>query len=315
MRSLQATIWLLAILNLVQATPTPTARVFEPPGPLETNPAPDEITCSDYSTCSSKGLGYWTELQTTLAQPNPIDRTDGKAIFDRDYGCEFITLDYNNPDLQRIFPDLTAHGINPRWVEPHAVFSKNTEETAYTNLFQTNKGVILALENYRDADEAKTLQWSELMYQAWPYAQAWDEYRQEQGIYENHPGSGPISSFSTVIQVDVRNEESQAVLRTIWKAVGWEWNTLDHTWRKFTVEDPATSRWFYALLGTPNVKGTVYLLKDHAAEIGKKTVTEIWVRWGWVYPDIWINIGSGCQETGGWEGEESSSKRVCRRPG
>lgn len=47
---------------------------------------------------------------------------------------------------------------------------------------------------------------------------------------------------------------------------------------------------FYAFLGTDNVKGTVYLLNDHPVALGKKIITEIWTR-ATPHFDMWINLG------------------------
>ncbi|KAI4132129.1 MAG: hypothetical protein LQ338_000883 [Usnochroma carphineum] len=283
--------WLLTVTSLVQASPT---RTLQAPGPSETDPSPDDITCSDYETCSSKGRGYWRELQAVLAQAQPVDRTDGKAIFDRDYGCEFMTSGETSAGLRAIPQDLEQHGFDWAWTEGFGVFSKDPEtgednpDTAYSNLFETSKGLVVAVENFRDLDERKSLQWSEIIYQAWQIAQEYDDNKKEWNIPPGHPGGGPISTLQTIVQLDVQNRETLAVLRTIWKAQKLEWNIIDRTWYKFTEAD--TPYWFYALLGTVNVKGTLYLLKDHAAEIGKKTITEIWVRWALVDPDIWINV-------------------------
>lgn len=285
--------WLLAAVSLVQATPTRTLPI---PGPSETDPSPDDNTCSDYKTCSRKGHGYWIGLQAVLSQAQPADKTDGKAIFGTDYGCEFITIDQDTtPGLSAIRGDLENHGYEWKWVEAFGAFSKDpvtghdTEQTAYSNMFYTSKGLIVAVENYRDLDEQETLPWSEIIYQAWQYARKYDDESKAADTPRGHPGSGSISTLQTVVQVDVQNQETRLVTKTIWDAAGKEYNTGDKIWYKFTEAD--TPNWFYALLGTVNVKGTLFLLKDHAAEIGKKTITAIWVRWPGPDPDIWIDIG------------------------
>ena len=300
---LRCSLALLALTALVQTTPT---RVIPEPEPTRaiqsfpsaTDPASEDITCTDYKTCSSKGRGYWEALQATLAQAQPIDRND-QQVFERDYKCEYITIDSDSQSLERIKPDLQSHGINPDWLEAQGCFStspetgEDTEATAYGNLFSTSQGIIIAYENYRDSDEQKTLPWSEIIWNAWSYARVWDDYRHKQAA--EHPPGAALSILRVMIRLNVRNEETNAVLRTIWDAAEREYNTIDQTWYKFTEADPATKNWFYAIIGTPNVKGNIYLLNDHAMEIGKKTVTEIWVRWPYVYPDIWINLGAAVE--------------------
>lgn len=124
------------------------------------------------------------------------------------------------------------------------------------------------------------------MAQAWPVAREWaDDWEGKNG----RPLGGPISNLQTVIQARVLNDQTQRVIKTIWAAEEREYNVLDPTWYKFTFAEKPN--WFYALLGTDNIKGTVWLLNDHAAEIGKKVITEIWIRWRVADPDIWISIG------------------------
>ncbi|KAL8929037.1 MAG: hypothetical protein Q9208_001480 [Pyrenodesmia sp. 3 TL-2023] len=287
--------FLLSILSLVQTTPTRTIPV---PSPSETDLAPDENTCSDYKTCGSKGRGYWLELQAKLAEENPIDVTTGEAIFHQDYGCEFMSLAGDGSQgPQNIRPDLERHGFEWEWTEAFGTFSvnpmtgKDTPETAYSNMFHTSKGLILALENFRFMDEQKTLHFSEVVYYSWKVAQ---QYADDTKGIRGKPGGGPISTLQAMVQIEVQNPETRAVIETIWNKNDWDGNEGDPTWRRFTVDE--SPNWFYALLGTVNVKGTVFLLKDHAAEIGKKTITTIWVRWPWVDPDIWIDIGPDTRE-------------------
>lgn len=188
--------------------------------------------------------------------------------------------------------EFEKHGFEWEWIEAFGVFSinpetgKDTEETAYSNMFFTSKGLFVALENFRHMDEQKTLPFSEIVYYAWQVAWHYDD--DLKGL-RGHPGGGPISRLQTMVQIQVQNQESRAVMETIWGHEGWHWNEGDPTWYKFTVADSPLH--FWALLGTVNVKGTVFLLKDHAAAIGKKTITAIWVRWPHPDPDIWIDIG------------------------
>ncbi|KAI4184645.1 MAG: hypothetical protein LQ346_006064 [Caloplaca aetnensis] len=289
---------LLSILSLVQASPTRTLPV---PDPSETDFAPDDNTCSDYKTCSSKGLRYWRELQAKLAEEHPIDVdvVASQETFNRDYRSEFLSLaGDDSPGPRNIRPELERHGFEWDWTEAFVTFSvnpetgKETEDTAYRNMFYTSKGLIVALENFRRLDEQKTLPFSEITYHTWQFAQQYAE--STKGI-RGRPGGGPISTLQTMVQVAVQNEETEAVIETIWEKNGWYSNEGDMTWYRFTLAE--SPLWFYALLGTVNVKGTVFLLKDHAAELGKKTITTIWVRWPKVDPDIWIDIGPYTPET------------------
>ncbi|KAL8688948.1 MAG: hypothetical protein Q9218_005262 [Villophora microphyllina] len=295
MRTARALLFhLVTVVKCIQALPSPTAHVSAAQVSATGNRQEDDEVCGDYEVCGSRGHRYWQSLQATISQAQPVDRTDGPEKFDHYYGIEFASFDDPIPQLMQ---DLANHGINYQYIEGWAIYSKDpltgteTEETAYGNMFSTFHGLIIAVENFREYDDSKALSWSELMAQAWPKAQEWAQDRADDPEFAHlgHPGGAPISNLQTIIQAKVRNDQTKAVLQTIWKAEGHEWNTLDATWYKFTLaENP---NWWYALVGTDNIKGTVYLLNDHAAAIGKKVVTEIWVRWRGVDPDIWIVIG------------------------
>ncbi|KAL8715298.1 MAG: hypothetical protein Q9225_006432 [Loekoesia sp. 1 TL-2023] len=286
-----AILWLLTVVSLAHATPT---RVIHLPvaSAVGGDASPDDSTCNDYKTCSSKGHRDWQELMKKVSEAQPVDKTGSKAVFDDDYGCSFMSSDDPVPSVR---DDLEGHGFEWDWIEAFGVYSKNpqtgedSEETAYTNMFYTSKGLIVADENYRQKDEQKTLHWSELMYQAWQVAKEHDDVSKAANIPPGHPGGGDISKLQTVVRVSVQNDQAKEVIGTI-RAAKQGWNPGDETWHKFTVAED-TANWFYALLGTVNVQSVVWLLRDHAAEIGKKIITEIWVRWDSVDPDIWINIG------------------------
>ncbi|KAL8914308.1 MAG: hypothetical protein Q9171_001028 [Xanthocarpia ochracea] len=261
----------------------------------------DEDVCHVSHTCKDRGKRYWDQLIATISLPNPVDRTDGLDKFREYYSTEIAML---GDHILQLHDDLENHGFETKYVQGWATFSMNpdtgeeTVDTAYRNLFYTFKGLIIADENFRDADEQKKLPWSELMYMTWHSAKQradWWHHRDP-----TLPGGGPISTLQTVISAKCVNEETQAVIKEIWDAQGLEWNTGDPIWYRYTLAELAAAGkadWFYSLVGTDNIKGAVWLLNDHAAEIGKKVITEIWVRWTWVDPDIWINIGPYTLET------------------
>ncbi|KAL8829237.1 MAG: hypothetical protein Q9170_006258 [Blastenia crenularia] len=274
------------------ALPAPPSSVLvnDPTGGDAT---PDDDVCQDYKTCSSKGHTAWQQLLDKVGEAQPIDIADTTPIFEKDYGCQFMSSDDPIPTVQQ---DLENHGFGYEWLEAFGVYSINpatgaeTEETAYTNMFYTSKGLIVADENFREKDEQKTLHWSELMYHAWKVAMEHDDEAKAANTPAGHPGSGPFSALQTVVRVRVANDKTQAVIQTIRKAKQ-DWGVDDPSWHQFT-SGPDTALWFTALLGTIHLQGVVWLLRDHAAEIGKKVITEIWVRWAGAEPDIWINIGT-----------------------
>ncbi|KAL8707677.1 MAG: hypothetical protein Q9220_007339 [cf. Caloplaca sp. 1 TL-2023] len=278
---------LFPILSFVQAIiPIPTRTVsVSAAEATEGNLQIEDDVCPDYKTCSSKGIALWRSLQDKISQAQPVDRTEGAALFSTYYGTEFVTKGELALNVRK---DLADHGFDYDNMYAFVSFSKDPEtgeenpENAYRNIFGTASGVLIADENFRDVDEQKKLTWSEIIYQSWDvasrYAEGLKSYRPEE------PGGGPISNLRTVVQHKVTNAKTKAVLQTIFDTEKWEYNTLDPTWYQFTLaNDP---NWFYAILGTDNVKGTAFLLTDHAAEIGKKTITDIWVRWRIVDPDV-----------------------------
>ena len=251
----------------------------------------DDEVCDDYATCSERGLGYWNALHTTLFNAQPSDRTDGYNIFHTYYETEFDGVMVADPDLRQ---GLANRGVSYENMDVWYTFSMDPKtghesfEKAYFNVFDTANGVIIAEGNWRELDEQKRLPWSELMYQTWQVAK--DNADVISKTDKSHPPGGPISNLRSVIQHIITNMGTQAVLRAAYQSRGYSIGQGDQTWQKWTEAD--TPYFFYGLLGTDNCKGTVWLLNDHAAEIGKKEVSVIWTRWTTGSPDIWYVLTS-----------------------
>ncbi|KAL8637113.1 MAG: hypothetical protein Q9228_005579 [Teloschistes exilis] len=239
----------------------------------------DDDVCHSYSACGPPGLKYWNILHTTLQQPSPADRSDGAAIFSVNYD---VTFPEDVFSTSSIAPDLVKHGFDLKLLINWATTSKdpktglsNSRWPAYVNDFDTKNGLIIAQSNYREFDRCKSLPWSEIIYYTWQVVQS-----RQQGF--------PISNLRTIIRKEVVNPGTQTVLQALYDSRRMKTRAGDNTWYKWTEADQMYS--FYALLGTDNVKGVVWLLNDHAAAIGKKEITEIWTRWGAQNPDLWIEI-------------------------
>ncbi|KAL8682836.1 MAG: hypothetical protein Q9186_001165 [Xanthomendoza sp. 1 TL-2023] len=277
--------WFLTTSYLVHAAPPK-------PGP-EGERQLDEDVCASYIACANKGKQYWSALKDKVSQATPTDRADTTNTFEAHYGVEFASLE---TPVKGIKQDLIDHGFEYEYTEAMACYGKDPvsgvedEETAYMNMFYTYKGLLIAESNYRPHDSQNKLPWSELMYHTWTFARAYADESKKYDMPAGHPGGGPISNLNTVIQYRVINDQSKNVIRATFLTAGYPDNEGDPTWRRFT--ETETPEWFLALLGTDNVKGTVWLLRDHAAEIGKKVVSEIWIRWKGVDPDIWIMIAA-----------------------
>ncbi|KAI4277173.1 MAG: hypothetical protein LQ337_001992, partial [Flavoplaca oasis] len=170
----------------------------------------------------------------------------------------------------QIQEDLIHRGFSPindyKMWHVSSLQSKNgqaDEETSYENMVNTDDGVIIATYNWRPLDSQKKLQW-----------------------YLMESSSGFSSILIAIVQVDITNPGTFRILNTAYKARGLDANH-DRHWRRWT---PADSPYFFWFLGTDNVKGTMFLLKDHASAIGKKAITAIWTRAEPSF-DIWIQLG------------------------
>ncbi|KAL8768912.1 MAG: hypothetical protein Q9209_004967 [Squamulea sp. 1 TL-2023] len=164
-----------------------------------------------------------------------------------------------------------------------AVYSKNPEtqavdeEPAYYNIFDTKNGVIIADANWRNDDSQKTLQWSELMYQTWALANVTAIAHAAAGK-GGGPG-GPISNLRSVVRAIVTNKGTRGAFEAAYKANGLvPGQDGPDDWQQWT--EYSHRNFFWDMLGTDNIKGVIWLLNDHAAEIGKKEITKIWSRWG-----------------------------------
>lgn len=241
--------------------------------------------CDDYPTCSSKGLDYWNNLYTTIITNTP-DKTGLGDIFRKDYSADFDGgLDAPEDLHQQLIDRGMAHENLDLWytTSKNPETGQDSKEQAYMNVVDTASGIIIAMGNWRESDQQKTLQWSELMYQTWQLAQK--EADNMALIDKSHPPGKPISNLRSVVQHTIINKGTQGVLRAAYKAAGYPIGQGDTTWQKWTEAD--TRFFFFGLLGTDNCKGTVWLLNDHSAEIGKKMVSTIWTRWTEGSPDIW----------------------------
>lgn len=244
-----------------------------------------EDVCQDYKTCGSKGLQYWNWLQGNISSPDLVDRSDGKAIYDRSYLSDSRLLgagilrpqDLLNHALPNLDDPAYTYWLTSS-VNPHT--GVESEEVAYKNAINTRDGVLIALSNFREVDEAKTLPWSELMYQTWQESKAYDNRRTSKTGMEGRN----LSTLKHSIQHTIVNVQTLQIMELIYTRTGYT-PRRDPTWRRWTEEE--TPSWFFALLGTDNCKGTVFLLTQHAVEAGKKEIAEIWTFWDDEYPNIW----------------------------
>ncbi|KAL9581650.1 MAG: hypothetical protein Q9212_003772 [Teloschistes hypoglaucus] len=276
--------------QLIQALSIVKPRVDEAIGqPNNVNVQARDVPCTDYESCGIKGLKYWNILTTTLANAMSIDRNDFE-LFEEHYHALYDTTFMADEELlwpmqsRRMDPSKIDHwevsGIDPDTLRRDAA-------PAYYNQFDTNQGLIIAAGNWRAEDSQKALPWSEIIYHTWNMA----ANNANSLVSKNHPPGGPISRLQSVVQHIVTNKVTQTVLKAAYEANGWVpgYDGPDE-WRKWTEID--TGPFFFGLLGTDNVKGSVWLLNDHAKEIGRKDISAIWSRWHMGNPDLWCVNGS-----------------------
>ncbi|KAI4096999.1 MAG: hypothetical protein LQ339_006854 [Xanthoria mediterranea] len=290
---------LVALSSFVQAFPAINPRA--PPVLENIQEEPD--VCPDYKECGEKGQDYWNILQTTLSNPQSLDRADTTEHFAKYYAPELagtFEVGFDEPEMAQ---RMRERGMSTADMDVWEVNSFDPirkvrlKQTAYFNAFNTAEGIIVAQGNWRSSDQNKKedqLQWSEIMYQTWKIAAAQAE--------KDQLPHGPISNLRAVVQNHVVNHGTLEVVRAAYKENQLEpWE--DPHWRPWT-EDSHRS-FFLGMLGTDNVKGTVWLLNDHAAGIGRKEISAIHTKWEdhlvmWIdiVPSQWTQCpGPGCTST------------------
>ncbi|KAL8825170.1 MAG: hypothetical protein Q9170_007900 [Blastenia crenularia] len=251
----------------------------------------DPATCSDYRTCSIEGTEYYNKLAATIGTPYANDPLPGSlTTFQQFYDAQLAS--YSPKWGAGVSQGLAAKGIDITKMFLWSTFPRdlNTGQidvwAAYTNLFDTNNGAIVGIENWRSLDTADKLSWSEIIYQTWKIASAAQTTGSQTYAHGKWPAGGPIRNLKYVVQHQIAELTTINVLSTLYKAMRYPGqNSGDTTWRLWKDGDD-TGNWFRALMGTDACKGTMWLLNDHAVELGKKEINEIWTRWSGEYPDV-----------------------------
>ncbi|KAI4188779.1 MAG: hypothetical protein L6R41_001925 [Letrouitia leprolyta] len=205
--------------------------------------------------------------------PHPTERTEGNEMFPKYYVVQPSEIQFSYVGLEK---DLKRNGFNVKDLSDWETTSINPithqpdDPAAYDNSFDTKNGLIVAHWNYNHADHQRRLQWSEITYQTWKFVQK--------------KNGGSISNLRAVIRHQAANPGTLTTLRVLFKNRLLHPNAGDETWYDWTEENQ--HYFFFALLGTDNVKGVLWLLNDHTVEIGRKEVTKVWVRWPGIFPDV-----------------------------
>ncbi|KAL8934566.1 MAG: hypothetical protein Q9216_005848 [Gyalolechia sp. 2 TL-2023] len=234
----------------------------------------DATFCKSFEDCRNDGYRVWNALQTTLMDPLPMDKTDGFYIFPTAYVVQPSDVQFGYAGLEE---DLGKHGFDVKGLSDWETASINPQThepddpAAYDNSFDTKNGLIVAHWNHNQADNQRQLKWSEIAFQTWQFVQ-----KETKG--------GSISNLRAVIRHEVANGGTLNTLRTLFRNRLLQPNAKDENWYAWT--EAEQDFYFFALLGTANVKGVLWLLRDHAVAIGMKEITRVWVRWPNIYPDV-----------------------------
>ncbi|KAI4220216.1 MAG: hypothetical protein L6R36_007780 [Xanthoria steineri] len=155
-----------------------------------------------------------------------------------------------------------------------SITKQRDPEPALNHLFDTNHGFLIAEGNWRAKDSQRKLQWSEVIYQTWKRAEKRANELALQG--KGSPPGGPISNLQSVVRHSITNQGTQSVMRAAYAANDWiPGSDGPEEWRRFTETDKYF--FFFALMGTENVKGLLWFLRDHAVEMGRKEPATLFV--------------------------------------
>ena len=166
-------------------------------------------------------------------------------------------------DVEAILEEMHIDGEEFRYVD---VENRGADDTAYSNRFHPEQGVMVCMENIKSPDKnqpERRLWPSEIIWQSFLHAAA-------------HEGEGALpSGLRLIFRHCVINEQ---ILMTILQASkasnSASHQATDKGYRMYTEGDEG----FYAQLGSVNGASTVRMLLDYKHQIGYRTVHKIVVQ-------------------------------------
>ncbi len=232
-----------------------------------------------YTTNLQKGTGYWQDLQVAInnyrnwetrpqaTNSNTVKRTGYDQLFNANYSN---TLENKTNDKYHVSSEGYDSANAQKPVVPTGQNKGN-----YSNLFDLGKGTIHAKWNFGaelDRDTGQVLYYkddalgakkgvnnSEILWQQYKLA-AKQKYQTDNEVKQ------AMKSITRIKRETVINDETK---ETVYMAYpdGEDWDTTKKEWQPGQEE-------FFAILGTPNAKSSVFFLKDHMDEI-EKTIRQI----------------------------------------
>jgi len=238
----------------------------------------------DYDTYRTKGQAVNTELHGSItnSEADVTRRPRGQAT-DLNVGKyadinDGYSLPINRdrtpmPDLQAAYNYIPESGLTQftNW-DKYEIRSNVNGDIARLPVndgaYDRRSGTILAMINFQERDtwprgDPHRLPWSELTWQTWSKAA---------GPQRGFPNSD-IGNLQYVLRQNVQNKGTMSVVEQAHSK-----NGIPNDQMGEFEEDPTNvekSNAFYALLGTDNIKGVAFMLKDHHNEAGNKVIKKI----------------------------------------
>ncbi|KAL8836188.1 MAG: hypothetical protein Q9176_006449 [Flavoplaca citrina] len=218
----------------------------------------DEEECGDTGKCEERGRTLWNALQETLKNPDAEDVIQYDDPFKNDYD-DVVSWD-TSPDAGswRDYFQKTLHLDYEKHFAQHDITAKSDGSTrSYSNLYNTNQGVMVSPWNFKEYDKTSSVPFSEMLFQC--YKAECDE--------EKELKSFQFAGINTIVE-----ETYETVSLEVYRRSGRR--TLMPNWEKWTFADNEND--FLALIGTPKLACFLRMLNDHSVAFGKRLPTELW---------------------------------------
>ena len=149
--------------------------------------------------------------------------------------------------------------FNGRFAE-HVVSTKESVRNAYVNMYNTNRGTLVDVWNYKDQDTIQSVPFSEVIFQC--YKDECDEIEE-------------LKKFQFAGVCNVGNPEWLKLELEIFEAQGWSpYFKHGQEWKHWTYKDNRNE--FLAFLGTPKIGYILRMLADHSKAFGKRIPTDVY---------------------------------------
>ncbi|KAL8846139.1 MAG: hypothetical protein Q9221_008756, partial [Calogaya cf. arnoldii] len=127
-------------------------------------------------------VGEEVPLRSNISDPTPLNRTDGKELFEESYYIGRLPLvdhPLSSQDLREFAPPNFDDPAYSHWYTgiKSPINRNENEEDPYRNIINIRDGVLITMVAFKMQDTARTLAWSEIIYHLWQGAKAYDDER------------------------------------------------------------------------------------------------------------------------------------------